>query len=220
MKLAPLVLLAALVVVGCTQAQPEVQLPYGPQATITPELAAKSPVEIPGAVIRGSPSGPVLIVEYSDYECPYCAEAAKRMKEVLAAYPDKVGFVLKHRVLSSIHPQAPKAAEAFECAKEQGFAWQMHDKIYANQKDLSVQGLKEEARSINGISTQRFDECLDTGSKQGIVTSDNQEAASLGIMEIPTLFINNKMLRGATTIEALKKVIDAELAGNQTAGAA
>ena len=111
--------------------------------------------------MRGNPSAPVTIVEFSDYQCPFCARVNPTLAKVRETYGDSVKIVFKDFPLPN-HPQAPKAAEAARCAGDQKKYWEMHDAMFANQRALEVPALKQTARAI-GLDGAAFDQCLDSG---------------------------------------------------------
>jgi protein-disulfide isomerase len=209
MKRAIPFLVLSLFLLGCVQSG---GLNYGPQATVSPQLAAKSPVSVEGRLLRGPPNATVVIAAYSDFQCPFCARAAGTLEQVLAAYPNQVAFVFKHFPLTVLHAYALKSAEAFECAAEQGKGWEMHDKMFRAQPALDTASLKRYARDL-GVDGAAFDACLDGGRANAIVSRDLQEGARQGVESTPTFYINNKRLVGAFPFERFKEVIDAELAG-------
>lgn len=172
------------------------------------EVEAKGPS-------RGPADAPVTIVEFSDFECPYCSRANAVLEQVEAAYPGKVRVVFRDFPLS-FHSNAQKAAEAGHCADEQGKFWQLHDKMFANQRALDVDSLKTYARDI-GADGDAFDACLDSGKKASLVQEAMEAGADLGVRGTPAFFINGKMVAGALPFEEFKKIVDKEL-GIKTAG--
>ena len=167
--------------------------------------AATSPATT-GEHIRGNAKAPVTLVEYSDFECPYCARHYPILKQILEEYGDKVKLIYKHFPLS-FHPNAQKAAEASECAAEKGKFWEMHDKIFDNQQALSLQSLKQWADEI-GLNSSDFNTCLDSGKYFDKVQKDAAEGAKLGVQGTPATFVNGQMVEGSVPIETLKATID------------
>ncbi len=159
--------------------------------------------------IKGSPKAPVLIYEYSDFECPFCGRAAPTVERILQEYGDKVAVVFKQYPLP-FHPNAQKAAEASECAQDQGKFWEYHDTLFANQDALSVTNLKQYAATL-GLNTATFNTCLDSGEKASEVAADAAEGSSFGVQGTPGFFVNGITVRGAQPFEVFKEVIDAEL---------
>ena len=113
---------------------------------------------------KGPENAPVTIVEFSDFQCPFCSKAKVTVDEVMKGYGDKVRLVFRHFPLS-FHQDAPKAAEAAACANDQKKFWEYHDKLFANQGALEVDDLKKHAADL-GLDTARFNECLDSGKKE------------------------------------------------------
>jgi protein-disulfide isomerase len=160
--------------------------------------------------MRGEASAPITIVEFADFECPYCSRAAETVEKVRAAYPGKVKLVFRHFPLS-FHPKAPKAAEAAACADEQGKFWQMHDALFEGQ-DLELEAMKANAQRL-GLDAAKFDACLDSGRMAALVKRDQAAGNKAGVTGTPAFFINGVMLSGAQPEEAFHKVIDEELKG-------
>ena len=115
-----------------------------------------------GHPAKGPATAPVTIVEFSDFECPFCKRVVPTLEQVTQKYGDKVRLVFRQFPLSSIHPNAQKAAEAALCANDQGKFWEMHDAMFKDQKALEVAALKVTAGNI-GVDKAKFDQCLDSG---------------------------------------------------------
>ena len=160
--------------------------------------------------MRGNAAAPVTIVEFSDYQCPFCARVNPTLAKVRETYGDRVRIVFKDYPLSN-HPQAPKAAEAARCAGEQSKYWEMHDAMFANQRALEVPALKQTARAI-GLNGTSFDQCLDSGKWAATVRSGSQLGDKMGVNSTPTLYVNGRALIGAMPFENFKSIIDEELA--------
>lgn len=158
--------------------------------------------------VRGDATAPVTIVEFADFECPYCSRAAQTVEKVLAAYPDKVKLVFKHFPLT-FHPKAPKAAEAAACAGEQGRFWEFHDALFTDQQ-LEVDAMKAQAVRL-GLDGSKFDACLDSGRMAAAVKKDQGVGTQLGVSGTPAFFINGVMLSGAQPEDAFHRIIDDEL---------
>lgn len=160
--------------------------------------------------VRGAASAPVTIIEFSDYQCPFCARVNPTLEQVRKTYGDKVKIIFKDFPLPN-HPQAPKAAEAGHCAGEQGKYWEMHDHMFANQRALNVPELKQYAASL-GMDAAKFNQCLDTGKHAGLVASGTEQGERMGVNSTPTLYVNGRPLIGAQPFDAFKQIIDEELA--------
>jgi protein-disulfide isomerase len=160
---------------------------------------------------KGPENAPVTLVEFSDFQCPFCARVVPTLDQVTAKYGDRVRLVFRQFPLD-IHPQAPKAAEAALCANEQGKFWEMHDAMFADQKKLQVADLKATAGGIAGIDQAKFDACLDSGKFAQQVEDDMKAGTLAGVTGTPAVFVNGKMLSGAQPLTAFEAAIDAELA--------
>ncbi len=184
------------------QAQVSVSLPY-------PDLPSID-VSRDDDAVRGDPNAPVVIIEFSDYQCPYCKRNKATMDKIRETYGDKVAFVFRDFPLK-FHSKAQKAAEAAECAGEQGKYWEFHDYLFEHQDKLDVDDLKETAKEL-GLDTQAFNQCLDSGAMADEVAADVKAGEALGIKGTPMAFVNGKMVNGARPFESFKEIIDAELA--------
>ena len=160
----------------------------------------------------GLQDAPVLIVEFSDFQCSYCARfATETLGQILDAYGDQVRLVFRDFPLTSIHTHAQKAAEASQCAYEQGEYWEYHDLLFQNQQALDVDSLKAYAQQL-GLDTGAFNECLDSGKYTSEVQNDLTQGQSYGVTGTPTFFINGRLLRGAKPFSDFQAMIEEELA--------
>jgi predicted DsbA family dithiol-disulfide isomerase len=167
------------------------------------------PVEVGSAPTRGNAKAPVTIVEFSDFQCPYCVRARPTANRVREVYGDKVRWVFRHFPLD-FHAQAEKAGEAAACAGEQGKFWEMHDRLWVNTAKLQVPDLKEHAAAL-GLDRAAFDRCLDSGKYAGLVGSDQEAGQGYGVSGTPAFFVNGRPLIGAQPFDAFAQVIDDEL---------
>jgi protein-disulfide isomerase len=167
-------------------------------------------VAIAGAPARGPEDAPITIVEFSDFQCPFCSRVVPTLDRIQEAYGDDVRLVFRHFPLHRIHPQAQKAAEASLCADEQGKFWAMHDAMFADQGGLSIAALKEKAAAV-GLDETTFAECLDSGRQAERVDSDLEDGVALGVSGTPAIFINGRLLSGAQPYDEIAKIIDDEL---------
>jgi protein-disulfide isomerase len=159
----------------------------------------------------GSASAPVTLVEFSDFQCPFCQRVAPTLKQVKDTYGDKVRVVWKDFPLTQIHPQAFKAGEAAHCAADQGKFWEYHDRLFANQQALQPNDLKKYAADL-GLDAAAFGTCLDTSKYGERVRDGVAEGSRLGVNSTPTIYINGRVLSGAQPYEVISSVIDEELA--------
>jgi protein-disulfide isomerase len=168
------------------------------------------PVELAGAPVRGNPKAAVTIVEFSDFECPFCVRARPTVKRVRDTYGDKVQWAFRHYPLD-FHPQAQKAGEAAACAAEQGRFWEMHDLLWDKPTQLQVPELKQHA-GVLGLDAQAFAACLDGGRHADLVERDFRAGQEYGVTGTPAFFVNGRLISGAQPFEAFQQVIDDELA--------
>ena len=159
----------------------------------------------------GPANAPITIIEFSDYQCPYCQVWYKQVyQQLLASYPDKLRFVYRDLPLP-MHPEAAPAAEAADCAGEQNAYWKYHDALFNQQYGLSRAAYEHYAADL-GLDTKAFAACLDSHRFQGEVQADASDAARVGISGTPSFVVNGRLLIGALPFSEFKKVIDEELA--------
>lgn len=173
--------------------------------------AARVAVNSSKGFVRGAREAPVTIVEFSDFQCPFCKNATATVKQVMDKYPGKVKWVFRDFPLPAIHPAAPKAHEAARCAAEQGKFWEYHDILFDKSPRQNPDDLKQYARDLK-LDTSTFAQCLESGKHEAAVTKDVEEGARLGVTGTPTFFINGRQLVGAQPLTAFQKIIDGELA--------
>lgn len=172
-----------------------------------PKIDFNKVVNIPvgKSIIKGEASAPVTIVEFSDFQCPYCSRLQPTLKEVMKAYPKEVKLVYKHYPLS-FHNQAKNAAKAAEAAREQGKFWEMHDIIFANFNKLTDKSFAEFARKI-GLNLDQFKADYGSDKYDQIIQSDTNLARKIGVTGTPTLFMNGKRM-SRRSFEDFKQSID------------
>jgi predicted DsbA family dithiol-disulfide isomerase len=163
-----------------------------------------------GSPSRGPAGAPVTIVEFSDFQCPYCSRAIATLKKIEETYAGKVRLVYRDYPLVNIHPAAARAAEAAACADDQGKFWAMHDSLFQGQDKLAEADLKKRAADL-GLDTAKFEECLASGRHTADWKKDSEDAERYGISSTPAFFINGRVLVGAQPYEAFARVIDEEL---------
>jgi protein-disulfide isomerase len=162
-----------------------------------------------GRPSRGPANAKVEVIEFSDFQCPYCLRAHPVVAQVLQAYGDKIRFVYRNYPLPS-HPDARPAAEAGACAAEQGKFWEYHDRLFDHQDQLSNSDLKQHAVAL-GLNAGQFAACLDTRKYQKDVDADIAAGNEVGVTGTPAFFINGRPLDGAQPFDTFKQVIDEEL---------
>lgn len=163
--------------------------------------------------VEGKSDAPVTIIEFSDFQCPFCGRFySQTLLQLRKEYVDtgKVKVIYRDFPLS-FHPEAQKAAEAAECADEQGKFWKMHDKIFENQETMGLASYKKWATEF-GLDSAKFNQCLDSGKYVSEVQKDFSDGQSAGVSGTPTFFINGQEVVGAQPFSVFKQVIDAELA--------
>jgi protein-disulfide isomerase len=166
-----------------------------------------------GEHIRGNPDADITIIEWSDFQCPFCQRFTNTLDRIVEDYGDKVRVVYRHFPLDSIHPYARKAAEASECAGEQNNFWEYHDLLYAQQSSIGSGGvnfLKSAAGQLN-LDQSKFDECLDSGKYRELVDNHYKVGLSAGVTGTPGSFLNGRTLGGAVPYESLKASIESLL---------
>ncbi len=168
------------------------------------------------ARLHGNPSAPVIIVEFSDFQCPFCRRAHATLNELLAKYNGQVSLAYRDFPLREIHPQAESAAEASRCAGEQGKFWEYHDLLFSSAK-LDRDALLEYARSLK-LDAKQFDSCLASSKYADKVEHDLQDGEQAGVAGTPGFFINGIAFSGARPAAAFEKIIDAELAARKLQG--
>jgi protein-disulfide isomerase len=157
--------------------------------------------------IRGAPDAPVTLVEYADFECPYCGQAESAVRDLLAGSGD-VRYVWRHLPLTDVHPNAHKAALAAEAADRQGAFWPMHDLLLSHQGALTPQHLVSYAEGL-GLDVERFTEDLRRHTGEGRIAEDMEQAANSGVVGTPTFFVNGRRHHGAYDLGALREAVQA-----------
>ena len=204
---------------GVAQQQPAVAQNLAPQgavaevpvATSTPQYT-RYDIPTDGYPSLGPADAPITIVEFSDFQCPFCRRFQQdTYKNLLNAYPGKIRFVYRNLPLTSIHPDAFAAAVASRCANEQNAFWPYHDKLFSS--DQLGQAVYIQYATDLGLDETAFKECLASDRNNAFIQSDSDFATQLGISSTPTFFVNGLAIVGAQPIEVFKQVIDKELAG-------
>ncbi len=171
----------------------------------------RAELEVGDSPANGPADAPVTLIEFSDFECPYCGSFFHTLRELEESYGDQLRVVYRQYPLEAIHPHAFKAAEASLCAHEQGLFWQMHDLLFQEQDRLDAEALKEKAGRLR-LNQAEFDACLDSGRMAERVRKDMREADRLGITGTPAVFVNGiPVPGGAAPYAVLAEIIEDEL---------
>lgn len=180
------------------------------QATIA--IALEPPqanVELANSMMKGSPNAQVVLVEFADYQCPYCQKIHPELEKLKQEFGDKLSIVYKDYPLP-MHPHAEKAAEAARCAGVQGKFWEFHDLLFTDKK-LEAADLKQDARTLQ-LDGTKFDKCLDGGEQSAAVQRDLAEGKKLGLNATPSFFVNGHYFNGAVSYATLRDMVHQQLA--------
>lgn len=169
-------------------------------------------VDVKNAYVEGSKNSPVTLVEFADYECPYCQRITPELKKLEKEYGDRLAVVYKDFPLP-MHHTSQKAAEAARCAGEQGKFWEYHDVLFYS-KQLQVDELKAHARVLK-LDGDQFDKCLDDGAEAAPVKKSLEEAKKIGLTGTPSFFVNGHFFSGAADYTVLKEMVEMQLASSR-----
>ena len=183
--------------------------PSRPGRPNRPDANREYDVDLAGAPVKGPEDAIVTIVEWSDFQCPFCNRVSPTLAQIEEEYGDQVKIVFKHLPLS-IHSQAPQAHAASEAAHRQGKFWEMHDRIFSNQRDLTIATLESHARAI-GLDMDQYSKDVAAPEIKKKIDEDVAQAGKLGVSGTPAFFINGKFLSGAQPFDNFKRVIDAAI---------
>lgn len=184
-----------------------------PQPSNEPQEPPRVTVSADDDPVKGSENAPVTIIEFADFQCPFCARFySQTLPQIEENYikTGKVKLIYRDFPLSNIHKDAQKAAEAAECADDQDKFWEMHDKIFENQGSLSVENFKKWAEDL-GLDTEEFDDCLDSGKHASEVQNDLRDGSSYGVRGTPAFFVNGILVSGAQPYSVFQQAIEYEL---------
>jgi protein-disulfide isomerase len=185
---------------------------HGIRSYLTPyrvKVAASGPA-------RGPSTAAVTIVEFADFQCPYCKQAEGTLRTLLARHPQNVRLVFRNLPLAPLHPNAEISATAGVCADRLGKFWEMHDAMYADQGALGRDALVETARRL-GLDGDRFSTCLTDRATRQALDDDASAALELGLGSTPYFFIDGRPLDGSVPLEKFESIIAEELGGEQPA---
>jgi protein-disulfide isomerase len=166
-------------------------------------------VDTKGSPAKGPEDAKVTIVEFSDFQCPFCSRVLPTLDQIREEYPDEVRVVFKHLPLR-MHAKAPAAHAAAEAAHRQGRFWEMHDRIFQNQREMAPERYVEYAQEM-GLDVDRFQSDVASSDVKDRVDGDAEQASSLGVSGTPGFFINGRFLSGARPFADFKRMIDEEL---------
>ena len=190
-----------------------VQNPSGEDGGTTPQEVTRYDVPEGDNPSLGSADAPITIIEFSDYECPFCRrwhdEVFDKIRE---SYPDQVRFVYRDFPLTSLHPNAVPAAEAANCADEQDAFWEFSQKLYSDEYGFGEDAYVKYAQDLE-LDIPEFEECIEEGRYSDDVQADYEFASSLGVRSTPTFFLNGIAVVGAQPFEVFQDIIEKELAG-------
>ena len=188
-------------------------------ATLRQQESAKIVLEPPeadvradNAPVRGTRTAPVTLIEFADYQCPYCQKIHPELKQLQQEFPGKVAFIFKDFPLPA-HNRAPKAAEASRCAGDQGKYWEYHDLLFQG-KELDKEQLKLYAHELQ-LDQARFDRCLDSGQEAAPVEKDVKEGKSLGVVQTPAFFVNGHFFSGAVPYSTLRDLVQQQITASE-----
>lgn len=168
---------------------------------------------------KGPADAPVVLIEFSDYQCPFCKRSEPTVLEILKKYPTQVRLVYRHMPLDGLHPRARAAAIAAVCAENQGKFWEYHDALFANQQALADADLDKYATQV-GLDPAAFKTCRQDPASETRVNNDSMAARAAGLTGTPAFFVNGILVSGARPIEDFTRWIDQEIAAKSAAPAA
>jgi protein-disulfide isomerase len=181
-------------------------------------LGPRQDVALGDAPVRGSRNAPVMIVEFADYQCPYCQQMHPELKILQQELAGKVAVAFKDFPLA-MHANAEKAAEAARCAGEQGKYWDFHDTLFHNSDNLEVAQIKQYARDLK-LNQANFEACLDSGKEAAAVQKDQAQGKQLGVRATPSFFFNGRLFTGAMDYFTLRSLVEMLLKNDAPAAAA
>jgi len=159
---------------------------------------------------KGNLQAPITVIEFADFQCPFCAHTQPVLTELLKKYDSRIKVSFRDFPLRQIHPQAQGAAEAGRCAAEQDSFWPYHDVLYGDQSKLQMNDLLESAKHI-GLDAKRFEACLKSEKYSDAIEQDLNDGIRAGVTGTPAFFINGIFVSGAQPLEVFEQIIEAEL---------
>lgn len=207
--------LAKIAIDGVKEGKPLVEISKlmnaSPKAHRPKILEAAVNIPVAGAPVRGPADARITLVEFSDFECPYCSAAVKEVDAIMAAYPKDIKLIYKQFPLS-MHPHAEMAAEASLAAREQGKFWEMYDVMFRNFRRLSHENILLWAKQL-GMDVNKFQAALDSHKFKAEVDKDIADGDAANVYGTPAFYIDGKQYNGQLSLEALKPILTAELKG-------
>jgi protein-disulfide isomerase len=194
------------------QAKQEYMAKLRQRANVTILLGPpRAQVAVDPARVRGNSKAKVMIVEFSDFQCPYCSQVQIALKNVLAKHQGEVALAFRDMPVTQIHPLAMGAAEAARCAGEQGKFWEYHDLLFGDQSKLDQPGLMEKARVLR-LDEKQFEACISSEKYKAQVQQDSQDGMRAGVTGTPGFFINGFFMSGSQPESAFESAIQEQLA--------
>lgn len=196
------------------EANPQDQVIEVPAANEAPPAQEAARIDVPteGFPSEGPDDAPIVIVEFSDFDCPFCTKwHNETYLPLLEEYPDQIKLVYRNFPLASLHPNAHLAAEAALCAGDQDRYWDYHEALFESKYGSSEEAFKEYAVDLD-LDTATFNECLETRQYEDFVRADMDYARSIGVQSTPTFYVNGQPVIGAQPIQVFRQIIELELA--------
>jgi protein-disulfide isomerase len=187
------------------------EAPRAPTPPARPQIDPNKVYDLPvgNSAVRGPKTAKVTITEFADYQCPFCAQSAPLVEEVMKAYPNDVNFVYKQFPLTSIHPNALPAAKATVAAGKQGKFWEMHDRVFKGSREISPEKLKEWAKEV-GLDVAKWEADFNSPEVQAEIDKDTATGRTADVQGTPTFFVNGKRVMNRS-VDGFKAMIDSEL---------
>jgi protein-disulfide isomerase len=173
-------------------------------------------IDVAGAPVKGPQDARITLVEFSDFECPFCSAAVVSVDEIMAAFPKDIKLIYKQFPLET-HPHAQIAAEASLAANEQGKFWEMYGVLFKNSRRLSRENILMWAREM-GLEMDKFQADLASGKYKSVIQKDLKDGETAGVYGTPSFYINGKQYNGEVTLDSLKPILEAELKGGAKTG--
>ena len=191
-------------------AELEKKVAQAPAPAARPQADPNKVYDLPvgKSAIRGPADAPVMMVEFSDFQCPFCSRAVPLIDQVMQAYPKELKFVYKEFPLP-MHPNAMPASKAAVAAQRQGKYWEMHDKLFANQQALQPDNFKQYAQEL-GLDVAKFEQDMNSPEVQAQIAEDMALARQVGVSGTPTLFVAGKRVQNRS-VEGIKQMVDEAL---------